>query len=781
MDAIKTKISNVEGEIPTVPTNVSAFTNDSNYATESFVNSSIENVAAYYITKDAQGNAFQTKAQLDAATTFYSGGAVRTLTRNDYCVVIADETHPDVSGNGSTCRYIWNNSWQFQYIVNNSGLTQAQFNAVNSGITAAKVGTYDAYASGKQDKITSTNKLAYSLISGTPTIPDISGKLTGTKWSSGGETSESNAYIPYVNEENEEPDWIATYYNNSSVFGFCYSGLNRFKLSKFNNDAGFITSASLPTVPTNVSAFTNDAGYITSAAISGKLNTDGSNAMTGQLKTANINSNIGANGLRWDATSLPQSSNPDYLLTIDAFGSGGRQKWARLDAVGLSKFNNDAGFITSSYHDSTKQNAITSTNKLSYNLLKDTPTIPTDTSDLTNGAGFITENDITGKVDKDTTTGVYRVYANKNGVQGTYEVSDNVSGVFNIGTIPLRTSGGGIRVPSPSNNSDAANKSYVDNHHDDSKEDKLPTAISSGLFLQSTGTPGQYRWSTTQGGVVSITESTQDGYINVDGIDVPIHNAVTKNGLAGSELIFSNSKTGTDYKAHLVFTDSLSALEFKTVGNRGGINFYPHTTNNGTVQPGQYAVTVDRFGLRPTYGNGGSYPTVQQLGRADNKWKDLYTIDAHFSNRPTVNGVQVMIAGDVSVPTQVSAFNNDAGFLTQHQDISGKITKSGDSGIGVLTPTGDGTTNLGSASNRFHYGYFRRLLAVESICNSTSYSTNQIMLPSKSGTMAVVEDLNGYLPLSAGSSKSLTGDLYLGSGNIHLHYNSSNKTLEFIF
>ena len=55
------------------------------------------------------------------------------------------------------------------------------------------------------------------------------------------------------------------------------------------------------------------------------------------------------------------------------------------------------------------------------------------------------------------------------------------------------------------------------------------------------------------------------------------------------------------------------------------------------------------------------------------------------------------------------------------------------------------------------------------------------MLPSKSGTMAVVEDLNGYLPLSAGSSKSLTGDLYLGSGNIHLHYNSSNKTLEFIF
>lgn len=34
----------------------------------------------------------------------------------------------------------------------------------------------------------------------------------------------------------------------------------------------------------------------------------------------------------------------------------------------------------SNHHDSTKQNAITSSNKLSYSLLKDTPTIPTDTS-----------------------------------------------------------------------------------------------------------------------------------------------------------------------------------------------------------------------------------------------------------------------------------------------------------------------------------------------------------------------------------------------------------------
>lgn len=35
-----------------------------------------------------------------------------------------------------------------------------------------------------------------------------------------------------------------------------------------------------------------------------------------------------------------------------------------------------------------KQNAITNDNKLSYNLISDTPTIPTKTSELINDSGF---------------------------------------------------------------------------------------------------------------------------------------------------------------------------------------------------------------------------------------------------------------------------------------------------------------------------------------------------------------------------------------------------------
>ena len=110
-------------------------------ATESFVNSSINSVTAYYITKNAQGAQFATVAELNSTTTFYSGGAVRVPTRNDYCIVQSDENHSN-----STTRYIYQNGWEFQYVVNETALTDAQIQALNSGITATKLSTITANA-----------------------------------------------------------------------------------------------------------------------------------------------------------------------------------------------------------------------------------------------------------------------------------------------------------------------------------------------------------------------------------------------------------------------------------------------------------------------------------------------------------------------------------------------------------------------------------------------------------------------------------------------------------
>jgi len=112
-------------------------------ATYQFVNSTITSLAAYYLTKNAAGDAFATKAELTAAIaskTFYNGGAKVTPKKNDYTIVQADESHS--SGSSPTTRYIFDGTnWVFQYIVNNTTFTAAQLAAINSTITEEKLGT----------------------------------------------------------------------------------------------------------------------------------------------------------------------------------------------------------------------------------------------------------------------------------------------------------------------------------------------------------------------------------------------------------------------------------------------------------------------------------------------------------------------------------------------------------------------------------------------------------------------------------------------------------------
>lgn len=54
--------------------------------------------------------------------------------------------------------------------------------------------------------------------------------------------------------------------------GYVTSGaLNSYSISKFSNDAGYITIADVPAIPSAVSFFTNDAGYVTSVDVPSAL------------------------------------------------------------------------------------------------------------------------------------------------------------------------------------------------------------------------------------------------------------------------------------------------------------------------------------------------------------------------------------------------------------------------------------------------------------------------------------------------------------------------------
>lgn len=186
--ALQTAVNTINGKIP------SQATSSNQLADKDFVNSSINAFAAYYITKNAAGDPFATKAELNAATTFYSGGAVRTPTTNDYCIVLADETKQSETGVDPTTRYSYqSNQWEYQYTINDTPLTAAQLSAINSGVTSATVSqvatntsNISSLQTGKQDKLTAGTNITIdpntNTISATggSSITSINGLAGGT-------------------------------------------------------------------------------------------------------------------------------------------------------------------------------------------------------------------------------------------------------------------------------------------------------------------------------------------------------------------------------------------------------------------------------------------------------------------------------------------------------------------------------------------------------------------------------------------------------------------------
>lgn len=157
----QTDITDINNKIP------SAATSSNQLADKAFVNSSISNMAANYVTSDAQGDNFATKAALLAGPYYYKGQSY-TLTNNDYALVEADETK-----NNATTRYMYDGTqWNFQYIVNNAPFNQAQLDAINSTITSNLVSNYTTHINDTTIHVTSTDKTTWSakqdaLVSGT--------------------------------------------------------------------------------------------------------------------------------------------------------------------------------------------------------------------------------------------------------------------------------------------------------------------------------------------------------------------------------------------------------------------------------------------------------------------------------------------------------------------------------------------------------------------------------------------------------------------------------------
>lgn len=106
------------------------------------------------------------------------------------------------------------------------------------------------------------------------------------------------------------------------------------------------------------------------------------------------------------------------------------------------------------------------------------------------------------------------------------------------------------------------------------------------------------------------------------------------------------------------------------VKNKGNTFTWP--TTSGTLALTTNIPTVNNATL-----------TIQKNGT------NVATFTANSSTNQTAN---------ITVPTKVSQLTNDSGFLTSHQDISGKVNKSGDTMTGNLSPSTNKGASLGTPS-----------------------------------------------------------------------------------
>ena len=122
-------------------------------ALKDFVNSSVATNTANYISND--GEPFTSVAQLEA----YTG----TVTNNDYAFV----TGTDTAGNTYFDRYKATVSgttvtWAKEYRLNNSTFTADQWTAINSGISASLITTYNNHVNNSTIHVTASDKTTWN-------------------------------------------------------------------------------------------------------------------------------------------------------------------------------------------------------------------------------------------------------------------------------------------------------------------------------------------------------------------------------------------------------------------------------------------------------------------------------------------------------------------------------------------------------------------------------------------------------------------------------------------
>ena len=296
----------------------------------------------------------------------------------------------------------------------------------------------------KQAKITTTNKLSYSLLKDTPTIPSLDGYATETWVTESFQAKITNdnklSYsllkdtptIPSLTGYATET-WVSTNFQTK------LSSNNKLNPNYIDNLKTVATSGNyndLTNKPTIPAQLTDLSDIVISSVVNNeilKYDATTNKWVNGVLSATTSWGNItGTLSNQTDLVSefaakqnvIDASHKLDYSLISNTPSIPSK----------TSDLNNDSGYITSSdipalpantdlsdYDNTTskfvdetdlatKQDVIDANNKLDYSLIDNTPSIPTKTSDLNNDSGYITAssipavNDATLTIQKNGTT-----------------------------------------------------------------------------------------------------------------------------------------------------------------------------------------------------------------------------------------------------------------------------------------------------------------------------------------------------------------------------------------
>ncbi len=442
----------------------------------------------------------------------------------------------------------------------------------------------------------------------------LHGSFEGIDWSD----------VPYFLKTDIDPNGGNDYTITSvqQLLSVPYALYAKEAANSFSGDYNDLTNVpAIPTVPTNVSAFTNDAGYITAGQVPAQVNADW-NATSGAAEILNkpaiptVPTNVSA--FTNDAGYITSYTETDPQFTAWDKDYNDLINKPAIPAVptNVSAFTNDAGYITSA-------------------AIPAIPTVPTNVSAFTNDAGYITAAQVPAQVNADwnATSGAAQILNKPALFSGNYNDLTNKPVLFSGNYNSLTNRPNLAAVATSGNYNDLINKPTI------------PTAV--GELTNNVG---------------YITQAQVPAQVNADW-----------NATSGAAQIL-NKPT--------LFSGNYNDLTNKPVLFSGDYNDLTNLPQIPQI-PADISAFNNDAGYLTSYTE-----TDPQFNAWDKNYNDL-------TNKPTIP----------TVPANVSAFTNDAGYVTANDipayqvlSISNDTIYLSNGCYAVLPPGFDGDYN--SLTNR---------------------------------------------------------------------------------